>query len=44
MPKAADVVHWTELIADTVAHGSTAAAASAAIWALAKATWQLVRG
>ena len=41
-PKAGDVIHWTELIADTVAHGSSAADIRAYLKALAKATWQLV--
>jgi hypothetical protein len=41
-PKAADVLHWSELIADTVASGSRAAEIRGYLKALARATWQLV--
>jgi len=41
-PKAGDVIHWTELIADTVAHGSRAADIRSYLKTLAKSTWQLV--
>jgi hypothetical protein len=41
-PKAADVVHCTELVADTVAHGSIAADIRAYLKTLAKSTWQLM--
>jgi hypothetical protein len=41
-PKAADVLNWSELIADTVASGSRAAEIRGYLKALARATWQLV--
>jgi len=41
-PKAADVIHWSELIADTVASGSRAAEIRGYLKALARAAWQLV--
>jgi predicted Zn-ribbon and HTH transcriptional regulator len=41
-PKAGDVIHWTELIAEAVARGSTAAEIRGYLKTLAKSTWQLV--
>jgi hypothetical protein len=41
-PKAADVPHWTELIADTVSPGPRAADIRGYLKTLAKSTWQLV--
>jgi hypothetical protein len=41
-PNAADVIHWTELIADTVSPGPRAADIRGFLKALAKSTWQLV--
>lgn len=41
-PKNADFVHWSELIADTVARGPSAAEVRGYLKTLAKSTWQLV--
>ena len=41
-PKAADFIHWTELIADAKAHGESAKEVRSHLKALAKSTWQLV--
>jgi hypothetical protein len=41
-PKAADVIHWTELIADSVSPGPKAAEIRGYLKTLAKSTWQLV--
>ncbi len=42
VPNVGDVIHWTELIADTVARGSRAADIRGYLKTLAKSTWQLV--
>jgi predicted RNA-binding Zn-ribbon protein involved in translation (DUF1610 family) len=41
-PKAADFVRWSELIADTIAAGSSVSEMRAYLKGLAKTTWQLV--
>jgi hypothetical protein len=41
-PKAADVIHWTELIADSIAHGPSAKEIRSYLKGTSKATWQLV--
>ncbi len=41
-PKSADFLHWSELIANTVAQGSSAAEIRGYLKTLAKSTWQLV--
>jgi predicted Zn-ribbon and HTH transcriptional regulator len=41
-PKSADFLHWSELIANTIAQGSSAAEIRAYLKTLAKSTWQLV--
>jgi hypothetical protein len=41
-PKAADFIHWSELVADTVSPGSDASGIRGHLKALARSTWQLV--
>jgi hypothetical protein len=41
-PKAADVIHWAELIADVVSPGSRSADIRSYLKSLARSTWQLV--
>jgi hypothetical protein len=41
-PKAGDFIHWSELIADTIAHGGQAAEIRGYLKAVARSTWQLV--
>jgi hypothetical protein len=41
-PKRADFIHWSEIIARTIAHGSSAEEIRGYLRTLAKATWQLV--
>jgi hypothetical protein len=41
-PKRADFVHWSEIIARTIAHGSSAEEIRGYLRTLAKTTWQLV--
>lgn len=41
-PKAADFIHWSELVADAVSPGSRAAEIRGYLKALARSTWQLV--
>jgi hypothetical protein len=41
-PKSADFIHWTEIIADTIAKGSSASEVRGYLKALSKSTWQLV--
>jgi hypothetical protein len=41
-PKAADVIHWSELISDYVAHGSSAKEIRSYLKGISKASWQLV--
>jgi len=43
-PKASDVVQWAGLIADTIAHGSSAEEIRAYLKAMSKSTWQLTNG
>lgn len=42
VPKASDFIHWTELIADTIAKGSSAKHVRNYLKTIAKSTWQLV--
>ncbi len=41
-PKRSDFVHWSELIADAIAHGGSAAEMRAYLKAIARSTWNLV--
>lgn len=41
-PKAADVIHWTELIADSIAQGPSAKEIRSYLKGISKASWQLV--
>jgi hypothetical protein len=41
-PKAADVIHWTELIADHIAAGAGAKEVRSYLKTISKATWQFV--
>jgi len=40
-PKAGDFIHWSELIADTIAHGGPASEIRSFLKAAARSTWQL---
>ena len=40
-PKAGDFIHWSELIADTIARGESAAEIRGYLKAVARSTWQL---
>ena len=42
LPKAADFIHWSELIAETICHGSSAKEMRSHLKAIARSTWQLV--
>lgn len=41
-PKAADFIHWSEFVADTLAGGSSASEVRGFLKAVSKSTWQLV--
>jgi len=41
-PKRADFVHWSELVADDLAHGSSAADVRGYVKAMSRSVWQLV--
>jgi hypothetical protein len=41
-PKTADFIHWSEIIAETIARGESAAEVRGYLKAVARSTWQLV--
>ena len=41
-PKVADFIHWSELIANSIAHGSSAEEIRGYLKSISKSTWQLV--